>query len=90
MRWEQSNRAQSGTQTCSFTSIYAGTSGNLADNEFISSVTLQTETPAYNNNALAFITGLEISKTQLKVHWYRNENDNENNMRIMAIVCKFE
>lgn len=90
MRWEQTNNAQSGTQTCSFTSVYAGTSGNLAANEFISSVTLDTHGNAYGNNALSFMTSLEISDTQMKVGWYRDSNDNNNSIRIFAIVCKYE
>lgn len=90
MRWEQTNTAQSGTQTCSFTNIYEGTAGNLADNEFISSVTLASLGGAYSNLALAFVTGLEISSTQIKVSWYRNNNDNNNLLRIFALVCKYE
>lgn len=90
MRWEQSNQAQDGTQTCSFTSIYAGTAGNLADNEFITSVTLTAVSNAYSNNAISFMTSFSFTNTELKVSWYRNSNDNQNMMRIMAIVCKYE
>lgn len=90
MRWEQANQAKSGSATCSFTNVFSGTSGNLAPNEFISSVTLHTHGNAYSNSALAFMTSLEISDTQIKVGWYRDSNDNSNNIRIFAIVCKYE
>lgn len=90
MRWEQSNQAQSGIATCNFNSIYAGTAGNLAANEFISSVTIFTCGNAYSNQALAFMTSLSVTDSSLTVGWYRNNNDNNNNIRIFAIVCKYE
>ena len=90
MRWEQSNQAQSGNATCNFNSVFAGTAGNLADNEFISSVTIFTCGNAYSNQALAFMTALEVTDSSLTVGWYRNNNDNTNNIRIFAIVCKYE
>ena len=90
MRWEQSNQAQSGSVVCNFNNVYAGTAGNLADNEFISSVTLATFGNAYANQALAFMTSLSVTDSSLTVGWHRNSNDNTNNIRVFAIVCKYE
>lgn len=90
MRWEQSNQAQSGEAVCNFNNVFAGTEGNLAPNEFISSVTLHTHGNAYSNSALAFMTSLSVTDSSLTVGWYRSNNDNNNNIRIFAIVCKYE
>lgn len=91
MRWEQQNNSQSGTQTCSFTSIFDGTSGNLANNEFISGVTLTSAgSGQYSNNAIPFITGFSYTNSSASVSWYRNLNDGNNYLRIMVIVCKYE
>lgn len=90
MRWETSNQAQSGTVTCNFGSVFAGTAGNLADNEFISCVTVHTHGAAYDNRALAFMTSLSITSSSMTVGWYRDSNDNTNLIRIFAMVCKYE
>ena len=90
MRWEQSNQAASGTQTCSFSNVSGGTSGDLSSNEFISSVTVQTFGNAYSNGALAFMTSLVVASDHLEVGWARSNNDNTNNIRIFAIINKLD
>lgn len=90
VRWEQSNQAASGTQTCSFSNVSGGTSGDLASNEFISSVTVQTFGNAYSNGALAFMTSLVVASDHLEVGWARSNNDNTNNIRIFAIINKLD
>lgn len=92
MRWETTtSTAQEGWQYCSFTSVSDGTSGNLADNEFITSVDLTSAGAGqYDNRCIPFNCGFTFTNSGLTAHWWRELNDGNNYLRIIAIVCKFE